>query len=147
MIEIRRIKEWDVQAVVKFAIEGMQAENYPLRVEEAKVRHWVRQFMPEDAPHFGQAAFNGGALVGAIAAFVTELPFFERHEAHIVLCRATEPGVGRRLIRYMSEWAKANMMIRRVVFPLEENADPRQALLLRRFGFTREQTNLIYYKG
>lgn len=147
MIECRRIKEWDVDALVRYAIEGMRAERYPLHVSESKVRQWVRMFMPEDTPHFGLAAFNGSDLVGAIALFVNELPFFERHEGSVVLCRATEPGAGRRLVRLMMEWVRSNMAVRRVIFPLEEGHDSRQALLLRHFGFTHEQTNLIYYKG
>lgn len=147
MIHCRHIEESDVDAMVRYAIDGMQAERYPLLVSEDKVRAWVRLFMPYDTPHFGLGAFNGSAVVGAIACFVTELPFFERYEGHVVLCRATEPGAGRRLVRLLMEWVRENIMVRRVIFPLEEHADPRQAMLLRHFGFTREQTNLIFYKG
>lgn len=146
MIECRRINEWDVRAVCDFAIEGMQADKYPLVVSREKVEFWVRMFMREDQ-HYHQAAFVGSSVVGTIGVYVTELPFFDRFEGHVVLCRATEPGVGRRLIRFMTEWMRNNMLVRRVIFPLEEGADPRMAMLLRHFGFAREQTNLLYYKG
>jgi len=118
-----------------------------MRVSEEKIAGWVRTCMDPKSPHFHLAAFNNGLVVGAIAAYVVEMPFFERCEAHVVMCRATQPGAGRILIRKMNEWFEGNMMVRRVIFPLEENADPRQALLLARFGFVRAQTNVIKYKG
>jgi hypothetical protein len=146
MIELRMINAGEVQEMADFAIEGMQAHKYPLHVSRAKVVHFV-EVVRAGAPHFGMAAFKDGRLVGAIAALVAEMPFFERWEAHVIMCRAVAPGAGMRLILSMRDWAAAEMRIRRVQFPIEEGADPRIAKLLERCGFNRFQTNAIYYKG
>ena len=139
------VKADEVQQLADFAIEGMQAHRYPLHVSRAKVLA-VIEAVRTGANHFGLAAFDGSRIVGAIAALVCDMLFFERCEAHVVMCRAVVPGAGARLIRALQRWAAADMKIRRVHFPVEEGADPRTAKLLTRCGFTRPQTNYLYYK-
>lgn len=135
----------EVHPLASFAIEGMQAEKYPLHVSRAKVVA-VIELVRSGAPHFGLAAIQGGRIVGAIAAVVAEMLFHERCEAHVVMCRAVVPGVGRRLIAALRDWALADFKIRRVQFPIEEFGDPRTGKLLARYGFGRAQMNSILYK-
>lgn len=137
----------DAQAreLAQFAVDGMQVHRYPLHVSMPKVAA-VIDAVRRGPMHFGRVALQDGRVVGAIAAVVSEMLFFERWEAHVVMCRAVVPGVGRRLIRDLRAWAAADMKIRRVHFPMEEGADPRMGRLLARYGFDRCQSNAIFYK-
>lgn len=146
-MEFRRIQAADVDAVAAFVIEGMRPELYPLHLDRAKVRAVVEAFIEPSRDQFQLAAFDGDRMVGGIAAVVMPMLFFERHEAHVVLCRATTPGAGRRLLRELRGWADADMRIRRVVWPMEFHADPRIQLLAARVGFKNTLTVCTYYKG
>jgi hypothetical protein len=145
-VEYRRLKPEDVADVAEFAAVGMQAHRYPLRVSMAKVNATVQHF-ERSATDFHLVAFDGGKVAGAIAAAVAELPFFERWEAHVVMCRAVVPGVGRRLIAALRAWADQDFRIKRVQFPQEYHADPRALKLLARYGFAQTVTTAVYYKG
>ena len=107
-----------------------------LRPSPVKVRGVVEHFArtPSD---FHLVAFEAGRVVGAIAACVTEMLFFERCEATVVMCQARgTPGVGRELIG----------RLRRVQFPIEIQARPGFERLLRGFGFHAVHKTAIYNK-
>lgn len=146
-MEYRRITADEVPAVSAFAIEGMRVDLYPgISVSELKVAFVARHFA-ESWQDFHLVAFEGGKVVGAIAAAVSDILFFERAEAHVVMCRAVVPGVGRRLIAALRKWADTDDRVRRVLFPQEFHADPRALKLLARYGFTQQVVSCIYNKG
>lgn len=133
-------------AVAEFAIEGMRADLYPgLRLSRKKVDAVVEHFRGSWTD-FHLVAFDKGKVAGAIAAAVQELLFFERAEAHVVMCRAVVPGVGRRLIAALRAWAGSDIRVRRVQFPQEFHADPRAVRLLARYGFTQCVTTCVFNK-
>ena len=142
----RRIAAGDVGQVADYAIEGMKPGLYPLHVDRPKVVAVVKGFIEPSHDRFQLAAFVGDTMVGGIAAVVMPLLFFQRCEAHVVMCRATLPGVGLRLLRTLRRWADADMRIRRVVWPMEFHADPRIAKLAARAGFDNQLTVATYYK-
>jgi hypothetical protein len=146
VIEYRMVTEDEVSQLADFAIEGMRADRFPLRVSRTKVLAVIGLVMG-CSTHFGMAAVLDGRIVGAIAALASEMLFCERWEAHVVMCRAVVPGTGRHLIAALRKWADDDMKIRRVHFPIEEGADPRTARLLARYGFDRGQSNALFYKG
>lgn len=139
------ITDEQARELALFAVDGMQPHRYPMHVSMPKVEAVVEMFR-RGPPHFGMVALREGKIVGAIAALVSEMLFFERCEAHVVMCRVTCPGVGAPMIRAMRDWATADMKIRRVLFPIEEWADPRMARLLARYGFDRVAPSAILYK-
>lgn len=146
-MEYRKLTKADLPEAAAFAIEGMRAEMYPaLRVAPAKVLALVTHF--ERSGHdFHLGAWHDGRLVGAIAALSSEMLLHDWCEAHVVMCRAVVPGVGRRLIGALRDWAMADPRIRRVQFPQEFHADPRALRLLARYGFQQRVTTCVLYKG
>lgn len=147
MIEYRRLTLEDTQVVADFAIEGMRADLYPgLRPSASKVLGVVNHFRQSERD-FHLVAFDGKRVVGAIAALVSEMLFFERSEAIVVMCRSVVPGVGMRMFSALRAWADDQMMVRRVVFPLEFHADPRQSAVLdKRYGFKRSTRTCVFEK-
>lgn len=143
----RRITADDIEPMAAFAIEGMGlGADDNVRLSMAKMRSVIAHFV-NSRSDFHLVAFDNGRIVGGIAACVAEMMFFERCEAHVVLCQARgEPGVGAVLIKAMKAWADADMRIRRVQFPEELGARPGFARLLRRFGFNRVQRVCILEK-
>lgn len=129
-----------------FAIEGMRMELYPA-IELSKLKvEFVTKHFAESFQDFHLVAFDGARVVGAIAAAVQETLFFSRAEAHVVMCRAVVPGVGRRLIAALRRWADEDSRVRRVIFPQEFHADPRALRLLARHGFTQRMTTCVFNK-
>ena len=140
MIDYRRITSADVPAVTNLAERALRfgMGDSQLRVSSEKVRSMVQSFA--DCPgHFQLAAFKDGQPVGAIAAHLAEMPFFERCEAHVVMCYCIEPYAGRRLIRALLDWAAADMRIRRVVWAMNHGADQFARVLAKRFGLARSE--------
>lgn len=134
--------------MVDFAIEGMNLGAHPgLRVSREKIRAIVGHFVNSDTD-FHLVAFDGKRIVGGIAAVVSEMMFFERREAHVVLCQARGIyGVGRQLAQALRAWADNDTWIRQVQWPEEMGARPGFARLLSRYGFDRVQRVCIYRKG
>lgn len=120
---------------------------YPsIELSRLKVEFVTKHFA-ESFQDFHLAAFEGSRVLGAIAAAVQEPLFFSRAEAHVVMCRAVVPGVGRRLIAALRRWADQDDRVRRVIFPQEFHADPRALRLLARYGFTQRMTTCVFNKG
>lgn len=147
MVTYRTLQPADVDAVAAFAAEGMPARDAPgLRFSPDKVRAIVAHFQrtPSD---FHLVAFDAGRVVGAIAACVSEMLFFERCEATVVMCQARGvPGVGRELIGQLMAWARGDMRIRRVQFPIEIQARPGFERLLRGYGFQAVHRAALFHK-
>lgn len=144
-IDYRRIWPSDIDQLTAFAIDGLRPGLYPMRLSPTKIDATIRHFM-QSTSDFHMAAFDGGRIVGGIAATVYESPFFERCDATVVMCRATLPGVGRRLIAALKGWADDDFRVRRVFFPLEFDADKRMQRLLARYGFAGQQVVCNYQK-
>lgn len=144
-MEYRRITPADVAQVSAFAVEGLRPDLYPMRFSPSKVQATIEHFM-RSTGDFHLAAFDGDRLVGGLAAAVYESPWFERCDATVMMCRATAPGVGRRLIAALKAWVEDDMRIRRVFFPMEFDADPRMQRFLSRYGFTQTQVVCAYHK-
>lgn len=145
-MELRALAPCDVQAVARYALDGMRAELYPLEPDVPRIEAVVASFLAPLDDRFGRLALDAGRLVGAIAALVVPMPWFKGDEAHVVMCRATLPGAGVRLIRALREWVDQRDAIRRVIWPMEFHADPRIARLAARAGFDNTLTVCTYYK-
>ena len=152
VIELRSITSADVSAVAGLALEVLreQAEELPVHISAPKVLAAVK-FFAEAPPgeHFQRAAFtDDGHCVGAMAALVSEMPFFERCEAQVYFCYAKAPGVGVRLIRKMLDWVKREPRIRRVTWLMNRNevGERMARVIARRFKFDpgRLETLVLY---
>lgn len=145
MITYRRATEDDVQALADFAIAGLRPERQPMLMSPEKIEATIRHFTgPSD---FSLMAEAGGRIVGAIAVMVTEMLWFERCEAHIVMCRATMAGVGRELLRRAMAWCDDDTRIQRVLWSLEDDAPKATQRLARMVGFNTTQALCVWHKG
>lgn len=146
-MDFRRLTPNDLDQAIEFAIKGLRAELYPLHMSPAKVEVAARHFLTSEVD-FHLAAFDGDRIVGGIAVHINEMLWFQRSEAHIVMLFAVVPGVGFQLLREAMRWTSEHMRIRRVVWPLEDDApfDRMAHIAMRRFGFNRSQRVLLSYK-
>lgn len=141
---IRPIQPGERDAVADFAIEGMRSETVPMVVSREKVVAVIEHFVRPNRD-FNLLAWDGDTLVAGIAVAVSEMLWFERCEAHIVMFRSLKPGVGRTLMRHALAWCKADMRIQRVLWSLEADADSRTTRYASRFGFNT-QTLCVMHK-
>lgn len=144
MTVFRRITADDIQAVVDYATWVLSKVDAPMHVSPRKVRAAVEHFASTPGD-FNLIAERDGRIVGAIAAFVSEMPWYERCEAHVAICHA-EPGAGLPLLRALKRWAEGEMRIRRVVWAHNADVDPRFIRLAERMGFV-SQTMSVLQKG
>lgn len=143
----RRLLPSDLEAAQRFCIEGLRPRLYPLWVDPSKVGGVLGHFINSDSD-FHLAAFDEqGQIVGGIAAVVSEMLWFERCEATVVMFRAAVPGVGDQLLGALKVWADRNMRVRRIQLPCEFDAKPAMRRYLAMRGFTWPQTMAVLYKG
>lgn len=150
MLTYRKINAADVEQVAAFAIVGMRPQRYPLVMSNERIKATIKHFM-NSATDYHLAAFDeAGRMVGGIALYVAQMPWFERAEAHIVMLFATVPGAGFRLMREAMRWVAQHMGIRRVLWPLEDDVTTVEAQrierIAQRYGFNRRQTVMLAYK-
>lgn len=147
MIDYRTITPADVPAVTGFALDALHwaVRDEPLHIDANKVVAAVMYFAITPG-HFQVAAFDKGKCVAALAAYVAEMPWFERSEAHVVFCLSTVPGIGIRMIRDLLSWAHSDMRVRRITWLMNDGADRMPHVIKRRFGFSKRET-LVWYKG
>ena len=144
-MQFRRMTLDDLDQVAAFSMAGLRAHLYPLWPSQEKVRHVVRHFI-ESETDFHLAAFDGERMVGGIAAAVTEMLWFERCEATVVMFRAQTAGVGAGLLDDMKTWAARDMRIRRVQIACEFDAPKAMARYLAMRGFKHQQVMAVAYK-
>lgn len=147
MVIYRQLQEQDIDAVARFAADGLPIPaGAGVRLSMEKVRTVVRHFA-RSAGDFHLVAFDGTQVVGAIAAVVSEMLFFERCEATVVMCQARGPhGVGRELISRLMAWARNDMRVRRVQFPIEIGARRGFERLLGGYGFNQVHRTSMFSK-
>ena len=148
MVIYRALQPLDIEPVARFAADGLpMPQSAGVRLSMDKVRAVVRHFAGS-ASDFHLVAFDGSNVVGAIAACVSEMLFFERCEATVVMCQARgEPGIGRELISRLMAWATSDMRVRRVQFPVEIGARRGFERLLRGHGFNQVHRACMFSKG
>jgi RimJ/RimL family protein N-acetyltransferase len=145
VIEYRRIRLTDVDAMAEFALSAIPDEP-ELAVSATKVVAMVT-FIAIHREHFQMAAFKDGIPVAGVAMLVHEMPFHDRGEGSIIFCYATEPGVGYRLLRALIRWVNDDMRVRRVTWSMNRGFDERLRKLARRLGFQSEFPTMMYCKG
>lgn len=136
-MHIRSVQSAEVDLVADFAIEGMRSETVPLVVSRDKVAAVIEHFVRPNRD-FNLLAWDGDTLVAGIAVAVSEMLWFERCEAHVIMFRSLKPGVGRTLMRHALAWCKADMRIQRVLWSLEADADLRTTRYAGRYGFNTQ---------
>ncbi|MDP3139789.1 MAG: hypothetical protein Q8N17_26065 [Burkholderiaceae bacterium] len=145
-MEFRRLTIADIEPVAAFAVEGMRPHLYPAqRLSVDKVRAVVRHFH-DTAGDFHLLAFDAGRLVAAMAATLQESLFFERCEAHLLMCRAVVPGAAPQMFTALRTWFEREPRARRMTWPQEFDAGPGMTRLMRRYGFKQCITTCVHYK-
>lgn len=123
-----------MEAVVALGIEALEREpEEDLVIDRRAIKDMVRECISGPS-HFCWVCERDGQVVGAVSALVEDMALFERKQATVWQFYSKAPGEGIKLIRELLRWAKGRRVIKRVVFQLEVNADPRIAAMLRRLG-------------
>lgn len=143
-MELRRLRPTDFDRVANYAIQGMRPHLVPLVLSRDRVLTVVAH-MASSEQDFHLVAEHEGELVGAIAAIASPMLWFERWDATVVMCRATHPGAGAQLVRRLMDWARDDLRIKRVVFPMEFDAPRAMARFLRMNGFGAPQGLAVAY--
>lgn len=140
-MQFRPIEQPDVEAVTDMAIEGMRPEMHGVKIAREKVQAMVQSFVGR---RFNLVAFDPGP-VAAIAAQVQPAPWEHCNVATVVMCYSRVRNVAPILFKALRDWADEDWSIGSVVFPMESDASPAMARLLRRYGFKTQMMG-VYRK-
>ncbi len=146
-VVFRPLQPGEIDAAVKFAVQGLRAYRRPeLLVSHDKIRAVVEHFALQRGrgTDFHLAAFVGEHIVGGIAVAVSESLWFERCDATIVMFRASVPHVGTSLLQAFRTWLARQIHVKRVFWPLEDDAPRAMARYARMHGFRAHQLCVLH---
>lgn len=124
----------DVKAIVALGIEALEREpEDDLVIDRKHITRMVQECISGPS-HFCWVSERDGQIVAVLSALVEDLALYERKQAMCWQFYSKAPGEGIKLIRAFLRWTKGRPIIKRVVFQLEVNADPRIGVMLRRMG-------------
>ena len=145
MIVYRKATPADVPAIVEIAVVSVSVDALPVKIDREAMAQAARECL--NPAHFLWVAEQDGKVVAAVAAQVARSFWFERLSCSVLLYYTLVPGAGIGLIRAFAKWVKSRSAIKMAIFELEPNADPRLVKFLKRLGFARESTNLVYVRS
>jgi len=144
---IRQAKPSDIPAIVELGLESLNTEAYDdLVISPERVRE-VALACVSSSQHFIWVCETDGEITGSVAAVVSDMIFYERKQASVVMFLSKTPGEGIKLIRQFLKWARARPIIKMIEFTLEPTADPRIGKLLTRLGLNLKQEMYLQIKG
>lgn len=144
MLEYRRIRPMDVQAISRLAMRAVSCAPYEVSLEKIVQ---MATFFAVHHEHFQLAAFDGDEPVAGVAMLVTEMPIFKGGEGTIAFCFSERPGAGRAILRRLMQWVQADTRIKRVSWGMNAGFDPRIAKVAQRIGFGESFNTFMYQKG
>lgn len=135
MPKIRPAVPTDLRAVVALGVEALERDPEPdLRIDRESITGMVRECISGPSHFCWVCEDDDGQVVGVVSAMVEDMALYERKQATVWQFYCKAPGWGVKLIREFLRWVKPRRIVKRVVFQLERDADPRIAVMLKRMG-------------
>jgi hypothetical protein len=144
-IVFRKSKPTDVDDIIEIAVESVSNDPLPLKINREAMRETILTCM--NPAHFNWVAEVDGKVEACVIAQVCEGFWFHKLQASVLLYYTRKPGAGLPLLRELSRWVKNRSGIKLAICELEPNVDPRLLKFLKRLGFDRESTNLVYVRS
>ena len=142
---LRKAKPSDLQAIIDLAVESVSRNPIQVKIDMEAMRDQAEQcLMPS---HFLMVSEIDGAVVGAVAAFVSPSFWHEKTCCSVLLHYSRVPGEWVRLMKAFSEWVKSRTNIKVAVVELEPEHDARIIRFVKRLGFDRQSQNLTYVRN
>lgn len=133
---IRKAAPNDLQDIVNLRIKAVK--DLPrLLISRDRIFTLTRECV-SGAQHFAWVAEKDGVIGGVILAIVHPNMSHERCCATIVELYSELPGEGVNLLREFLRWARRRPIIKRIVFNIERESDPRLGKLLARLGLSAQ---------
>jgi hypothetical protein len=95
--------------------------------------------------HFAWVAEQDGAVCAAVIAHTARLPWSAKQSADIAMLCSKAPGEGMRLLSKAMKWIYERPVIKTACIELL-SPDERLKRVLRRMGFARETTNMVWVR-
>lgn len=141
----RKAKPDDVPAIVDLAVESVERDPIPVRVNRASMKATAMTCL--NPAHFMWVTEKDGEVVAAVAACAQRSFWYDGLQVSVLLYYSRTPNAGIGLMREFARWCKGRHGIKSAVLELEPGADPRLIKFLKRVGFARESVNLTYVRG
>lgn len=143
---IRPAKQSDVDVIVELAVESVTTvDPLPLKLDIYEMKATARG-MIGNPTQFVWVAESGGKVVACVGVACSKGFWFKGWQASMLLFWSRVPGAGIALLREMARWIKGRPLIKLGIIECEPSIDPRSVRFLRRIGFSRQSTNLVYVR-
>lgn len=135
----------DIDVIVELAMESVMTDPLPVKPDKQAMRETALA-MIGNRSQFVWVADEGGVVVACVGVSCSRGFWFHGWQASMLLFWSRRPGAGVALLRRLVEWIRERPIIKLAVIECEPKIDPRAIRFLKRLGFSRESTNLVYVK-
>ena len=135
----------DINTIVELAMESVASDPLPVKPDPAAMRETALALVGNRS-QFVWVAEEGGVVVACVGVSCSRGFWFHGWQASMLLFWSRRPGAGIALLRRLAEWIRERPIIKLAVIECEPKVDPRAIKFLKRLGFSRESTNLVYVK-
>jgi hypothetical protein len=143
---IRAARTSDIDSIIELAVESVTTvDPLPVTIDQGAMRDMAKSMIGV-ATQFVWVAEVDGKVVACVAATAARGFWFRGWQASMILFWSRVPGAGIALLRQLAEWIRGRPLIKLAVIECEPSIDPRALRFLRRLGFTRSSTNLVYVR-
>jgi hypothetical protein len=145
LIKIRPAALGDIPAIISIAMESVATDPLPVKPCEKAMRETALALIGNRS-QFVWVATVDECIVACVAVSCSRSFWFSGWQASMILFWSRHPGAAIPLLRRLSSWIKERPIIKTAVVECEPKIDPRAIKFLKRLGFSRESTNLVYVK-
>lgn len=145
-ITIRRAATRDIDVIVSLAIESVNTNPLPVRIDKDAIRESAIAMVSSNS-QFVWVAEVAGVVVACVGVASNKSFWFHGQQASMILFWSRHPGAAVPILRKLAQWIKDRPLIKLAVIECEPQIDARTIKFLKRLGFGRESTNLVYVRG
>lgn len=144
MLSYRPAKLADVPVIADMAATVVKDVAMEQHVSTVELRCNVAECIGHPS-HFAWVAEEGGQVSSVVIVHVSKLPWSSKHSANIAMLCSKMPGAGMQLLGRAFEWIRSRPVIKTACIELL-SPDDRLKRALKRMGFTRETTNMVWVR-
>lgn len=142
---IRPATPKDINAIVSLALESVRSDPLPVKLDPQAMRETALSLIGNSS-QFVWVTEDDGVVVACVGVMCSRSFWYHGWQASMLLFWSRKAGAALPLLRKFAQWVKERPIIKTAVIECEPLIDERAVRFLKRLGFSRESTNLVYVK-
>lgn len=135
----------DIPAILELALASVAVDALPVKPSPEAMRETALALIGNRS-QFVWVTEEAGRVVACVGASCARSFWFQGWQASMLLFWSGSPGAAVPLLRRFAAWVKERPVIKLAIVECEPGVDPRTLRFLKRLGFARASTNLVYVR-